>query len=62
MKHLLGKKLKNRTLTLDILELGGTIIIYVYNIKYILTHFSDEIKSILIKKSSHHHPFIIENK
>ena len=48
MKHLLGKKLKNGTLTLSILELGGTIIIFANNMKYILTYFSDQIKSILI--------------
>ena len=48
MKHLLGKRLKNGTLTLSILELGGTIFIFVYNMKYILTYFSDKIKPILI--------------
>ena len=48
MKHLLGKKLKNGTLTLSILELGGTFIIFVYNMKYVLTYFSDKIKFILI--------------
>ena len=43
MKHLLGKKFKNRIWTLSIWQLGRVL-----NMKYLLTHFSYKIKSILI--------------
>ena len=43
MKHLLQKELKNRTVTLSIQDLERALIV-----KYLLTHFKDDTKSILV--------------